>query len=466
MKRNLIPALILVLILLSACAQPSPPTTEAPPATTAPVTRVEPEAVTQQPASTQAVETSPVEPAGEGDACLACHSSPELLAASADAAGSTQAGELDKYLVDGEQFPQSVHGLNGCMSCHGGQAAEDKATAHLGMTADPGSSAQALCGECHPNVTAVHAGSLHMNLSGIRYALKQRSLLADHPAVDEAVDAVFGDYQAACGDCHVSYPEAAGGGLIAGHMFQRRPDMEATCTACHNTLAGAEFLGENGHSGDVHYTQGGMECVDCHEGSEMHGQPAECQTCHPGPEGQQLPPPNHRYDGVQSPRCETCHISVATGNDDILMHEMHGSKLSCQVCHATVYQNCESCHIEADGEVDFEASPGFLIGRNPMQTYDRPYEYVPVRHVPVEPGTFDSLGANLLKNFARVETWKYATPHNIQRNTPQTTTCTACHGSDQFFLTVDKVDPAEVEANRNVIVDQPPAEITSSEQFR
>jgi nitrate/TMAO reductase-like tetraheme cytochrome c subunit len=55
--------------------------------------------------------------------------------------------------------------------------------------------------------------------------------------------------------------------------------------------------------------------------------------------------------------------------------------------------------------------------------------------------------------------WAYATPHNIQRNTPQTETCNSCHGNEEIFLTADKIKPEELEANRDVIVENVPGPI-------
>ncbi|NJN44841.1 MAG: hypothetical protein HC806_09075 [Anaerolineae bacterium] len=103
-----------------------------------------------------------------------------------------------------------------------------------------------------------------------------------------------------------------------------------------------------------------------------------------------------------------------------------------------------------------------MIGRNPNPNYHRPYEYVPVRHVPVDVNSYSFYGENLLPNFNLLPTWTYATPHNIQRITPQNESCTSCHGNPDIFLTIDKVAPEEVEANQSVIVDQIPAPITDN----
>jgi hypothetical protein len=58
----------------------------------------------------------------------------------------------------------------------------------------------------------------------------------------------------------------------------------------------------------------------------------------------------------------------------------------------------------------------------------------------------------VLPDFNALPTWAYATPHNVQLNTPQAETCNACHGNPDLFLTADKVRPEEIEANLPVIV--------------
>jgi thiosulfate/3-mercaptopyruvate sulfurtransferase len=102
----------------------------------------------------------------------------------------------------------------------------------------------------------------------------------------------------------------------------------------------------------------------------------------------------------------------------------------------------------------------FMIGLNPLESYDRPYEYVTLRHVPIAKDSYAFYGDNLLPNFDALPTWVYTTPHNIQRNTPQTESCDACHGNADLFLTADKVYPEELNANLPVIVNTIPAPIS------
>ncbi|MFC2070126.1 hypothetical protein ACFLTB_03000, partial [Chloroflexota bacterium] len=66
-------------------------------------------------------------------------------------------------------------------------------------------------------------------------------------------------------------------------------------------------------------------------------------------------------------------------------------------------------------------------------------------------------GTSLLPDFNAVPTWKYATPHNIQLNTPQNESCNACHGNSDIFLTEGDISSEEKEANKGVIVEEIPA---------
>jgi thiosulfate/3-mercaptopyruvate sulfurtransferase len=98
----------------------------------------------------------------------------------------------------------------------------------------------------------------------------------------------------------------------------------------------------------------------------------------------------------------------------------------------------------------------FKIGRNPIQSPERPWEYVTLRHVPIARDSFAYYGEDLLPNFDTLPTWVYATPHNTQRVTPQSSSCDACHGNPEVFLTRDDVREDELETNRSVIVEEVP----------
>jgi len=354
----------------------------------------------------------------------------------------------ERVILTSKTFSTTLHYKYGCIACHGGTSGtDDKAAAHEGMVRDP--DAQETCALCHAETVAAHDKSLHSSLQGYWTVLEARSSAEHLPQIQVAFNNHCASCHASCGQCHVSRPTANEGGLLAGHDFKPLPPMNLTCTGCHGSRINDEYKGENqGYPADVHYNPGGMACFVCHTGNEMHGVNMDA---------------NHRYDGAPTPGCTDadCHPAVKPG-DGVAQHDQtHLDKLSCQVCHAVDYKNCYSCHVQksADGtpfyKID-ESQMSFKIGRNPRPGADRPWDYVPVRHVPIARDTFDYYGKDLLSNFDKLPTWVYATPHNIQLSTPQNASCNACHGNKPIFLTADSVNPDELKANRAVIVEEIP----------
>jgi hypothetical protein len=132
------------------------------------------------------------------------------------------------------------------------------------------------------------------------------------------------------------------------------------------------------------------------------------------------------------------------------------------VCHSVgPYKQCYGCHVgkDEDGLPYRQLEPSeldFKIGLNPRQSEERPWNYVLLRHVPVNEDIFAAYGENLLPDFDAEPTWKYTTPHNIQWVTPQNTECNNCHGTPDLFLMEHDVLPEELEANQSVIVPEPP----------
>lgn len=353
----------------------------------------------------------------------------------------------EKVLVDSSFF-ETEHGQAACTVCHAGDSsASDKDLAHANMIATPDTDPERTCGNCHNEIVATNADNLHVNQKGYFQAMYSRSLPENHAALDE----MFGNHcqscHTTCGDCHIAQPDSVGGGLLNGHNMVKTPPMTRTCTACHGSRVGNEYMGKNeGIPGDVHFRQGRMNCVACHDGASMHDS-----------EGR-----NHRYEGQQGPSCESCHDQVGKTSDPIVQHQIHQDKLSCQVCHSVSYTSCDSCHVaisESSGMPFFKTSATyftFFIGQNTRKSTERPYDFVIVRHIPVDPQSFEYYGENLLPNFNLLPNWDYATPHNIQRWTPQNETCNSCHGNADIFLTADKVKPEELENNKDVIVENVP----------
>ncbi len=358
----------------------------------------------------------------------------------------------EKVLISTEEFVPTVHGQMQCTFCHNGVQAEDKETAHEGLIARPSeSTAENVCQTCHKDQAATFANSLHSTQGGYWTTIDARSVPEDHFELQE----MFGNHCASChttcGDCHVSQPASVGGGLIEGHMFNATPSMTRNCTACHGSRVGNEYLGKNEEvRPDVHFRQARMTCVDCHTGAEMHASDAAdmAQT--------------HRYEAVGT-ACADCHPNVVDGSDGVEMHTQHVDDLSCQTCHSASYSSCDNCHLEVSEETGnpFYKTDGtyltFYIGKNPLLSASRPYTYVPLRHVPIDPNSYSFYTGEALQNYDALPTWVYATPHNIQLETPQNESCEACHGNPDIFLTADKVSEGELDANQSVIVEEIPA---------
>ncbi|WKZ34249.1 MAG: cytochrome c3 family protein [Anaerolineales bacterium] len=362
----------------------------------------------------------------------------------------------EKAIVDAEKFLQTEHGKMTCIECHAGVNVSVKDEAHVDLIAAPSEQSDIYCAECHEEQVAVYPNALHNTQTGYWTTINARNgnVPEDHPALNE----MFGNHCASChtscGECHVSQPKNVGGGLFSGHVFEKTPPMTRSCTACHGSRVGNEYLGKNeGFPGDVHFREARMNCVKCHTGEALHGDPSIA--------------PDHRLSGAEDPKCSDCHADAASGADGIEMHTYHGdgTTISCQVCHSISYTSCDGCHVaisEKTGNPFFETQATymtFFIGKNPIQSEDRPYRYVPVRHVPIAPTSYQFYGENLLSNFDALPTWVYATPHNIQRNTPQNASCEACHGNPDIFLTADKVKESELSANLKVIVQALPARL-------
>lgn len=353
----------------------------------------------------------------------------------------------EKVLVS-QDFMKTVHGSAKCTDCHGGTQSADKETAHAGMVADPsGDSKQ--CAGCHAAQATTFSKSLHATLDGYWTVLDARSTPENHPKLEEAFQNHCSSCHSSCGDCHISQPKSVGGGLLNGHNFEKTPPMTRTCTACHGSRVGAEYLGKHEEiPGDVHFREGRMNCVACHPGSNIHAAADETNA--------------HRYTGEQSPACTDCHPTVGADGDKVTQHTIHKDTLSCQVCHSVKYTSCDGCHVQISDSTGnpFYKTEGdyltFFIGLNPRQDESRPYKYVPVRHVPVSATSFQFYGKDLLSNYNNLPTWVYATPHNIQRKTPQNESCASCHGNSDLFLTADKVKAEELEANKPVIVSEIP----------
>lgn len=356
-----------------------------------------------------------------------------------------------------EEFKDGWHGDMSCAECHNGvDNTSDKKEAHSGdFVAHPSSDAEKNCGECHSEITEDYQTSLHHG-TGQKRKVAMRHGLDGHKQFDELPQHQIEGYNkncatchGTCGNCHVVRPPAKGGGLSDGHKFNRNPDMLNVCVGCHVSRGGHAFLGvAPGTEPDVHLTKADFECLDCHEGAELHGNGEEV---------------HQRYAYSELPSCDNCHPNIESSNN---YHSMHMDDFNCQTCHSQEYNSCGSCHIHGEG-ARIPSYQDFKIAKNPLPQIKSEYKYALVRKTPAAPDSWKEYGVEHSSHFSVLPTYNYTTPHNILRWTERTdvgegNSCYAnCHVSlkdgelinkDIYLFQEDLLD-YEVEATKGITVD-------------
>ena len=361
--------------------------------------------------------------------------------------------EPQKKVLVAADFLDGDHGEIACEICHGGNAeAPDKTAAHEGLKPNPPLiDPEGACGECHEQIVATAKDSLHATLGPFATILKSRSKPDKHKTIEMGLERHCGGCHTSCGGCHVSRPASVGKGFVNGHLFKARSDPLNQCTACHGSRVGNEYIGRRGQ-GDIHAIKGNMGCVACHKAEEMHA------AAPAGLKG--------RYHLKEAIACTDCHKDLQHGQ--IRNHNIHVGKVQCQVCHSQTYTNCYSCHTGTDkkglayyvNQKDVEKMKIGLAYEKDVPGAD--FNFMLVRHIPVDPELFAYYAKDVLSRFDEVPTWKRTSPHNIQRKTWQAATCNHCHGNRDLFLSNKDLLDYEIKANRKVVVSdiRVPARVT------
>lgn len=335
------------------------------------------------------------------------------------------------------EFVASTHNRLGCEGCHQGNPdVSERGEAHKGLVPRPSRQPDVACGGCHEQQVADAKTSLHFTVRGEETLMKVR-VAHRWPEAQPVFQQACQSCHASCGDCHVSKAKAARGGLMDGHLFVKRPPVEAGCGTCHGGRIAPEYLGKNqGFPPDVHWEKAKMDCIACHTAAQLHGDGT--------------PYPN-RHAVKTKPSCLSCHPDAKAMDSPIEQHAVHRDTVNCVVCHSTVYRGCDGCHL---GE-GAKSSLQFKIGVTSRAK--AAYRYTLLRHVPTLRTTLDPKLKDAMPNYDAVPTWKDTVPHNIQRKTPRTQSCNGCHGNARIFLRAGDLDPAEAAANNTVAVPQVPA---------
>jgi len=353
----------------------------------------------------------------------------------------------EKIWVNSEIAEDENHGELSCEECHGGDPNEpDWKKAHVGLVKDPSYlDASKTCGTCHETIAENYQKSLHVTLSPFTKMIDTR---ADsdknvHAKVNAGRENHCNACHSSCGQCHISRPESAEGGLLDGHLFQKQPPIQLVCTACHGSRIEKEYFGKNKDIPPDIHKEKYFKCTKCHKAEEMHGDGKDYAN---------------RYEVENGPKCIDCHKNINDEkSNNAKQHLIHKDRVSCNVCHSMPYKNCYACHVGKDklGYKFFKTKAStleFKIGLNPLKSQKRPEKFVTLRHIPVDQGTYKFYTDNGLANFDKLPTWKLCTPHNIRKSTPQNKTCNSCHENTDLFLLEKDIKQEYLNANRKVVV--------------
>jgi len=365
-------------------------------------------------------------------------------------------------------FKSDPHGKIPCTACHNGvDKTDDKTVAHSGnFLKKPSKDAIHKCGTCHADIASKSENNIHQGW-GQKSMVCLRAGKDNVPngfsqlstEVQEGYETNCGKCHATCGDCHINRPKAGGGGLYLGHSFFKTPNMVDHCTTCHTSRGGHAYFGVGaGTVPDVHLSQAGFKCLDCHNKHEIHG------------DGKMY---DQRYKYPELPKCTNCHSNVNNSNQ---FHTAHINTFSCYTCHSQDYNNCGSCHIGSEEGARIHSHQGYKIGMNPIKDTKPQYKYALLRRSLMAPDSWQNYGIALLSNFSVKPTYKYTTPHNIIKITTRTgykdnngiwqtySTCyQGCHiyrvttdslaNTQLYLFDSDNIETWEKSSNGNIIVD-------------
>jgi len=302
-----------------------------------------------------------------------------------------------------DAFKASGHYPLGCTGCHHGDSKSiDKDSAHSGdFIKHPSLLYEEKCGTCHKEITDNFTTSIHQG-TGQKRSVAMRSGLNGPDEFDQLPAHQIEGYNnncaschGTCGNCHVVRPAMGGGGLAAGHNFNKTPDNDV-CMTCHTTKGDAP-----GTQPDLHVEKRDFKCLSCHDELELHGN------------GQVV---EQRYAYEELPKCEDCHEGIEAKND---YHSQHFDTFNCHVCHSQDYNNCGSCHINGEG-TRIPSYLGFKIATNPLPDIKLGYDFALVRRTPAAPDNWKEYGVEAYSSFEALPTYNYATPHNLLRWTERT----------------------------------------------
>ncbi len=333
--------------------------------------------------------------AQESSECLACHDDKSLT--------GTRQGKTVSVYVDAKKFAASIHGSLPCVGCH--KDLEGKELPHEERLAP------AVCSDCHPAETKLHAESLHGK------AVKRGDPLAPRCVDCHGNHAIVAKSDPRspvapmripflCGKCHQEgAPVARQRTIHQDHILENYSEsihgegllrkgliVSATCVSCHTAHS---ILPHTDPASSIARKNIAMTCTKCHAQIEVvhrkvikgelwekeaHVLPA-CVDCHQPHKARRV-----FYDqGMADKDCLRCHErpDIVSARDRRSMTvnplELAGSRhvrIACSQCHSgvnvakerpceaiTQKVDCASCHAEI-GQQYAKSTHGQLNAKN------------------------------------------------------------------------------------------------------
>lgn len=143
-----------------------------------------------------------------------------------------------------------------------------------------------------------------------------------------------------CNNCHDANFQVA------------QPD---ACKACHGRISKQEQLGIT----DIHQTQYGMKCTNCHKTGDIHGDGHSYTNMF-----DEADLGNGQYDYPIDADCSDCH-SGDNAPPANAAHNQHGEDIHCSTCHTGQVISCYNCHfnqqIDRHQKIPYGVLKGFTI---------------------------------------------------------------------------------------------------------
>ncbi|MGA7838739.1 MAG: hypothetical protein WB996_12270 [Ignavibacteriaceae bacterium] len=153
------------------------------------------------------------------------------------------------------------------------------------------------------------------------------------------------------GSCDVCHKVEKDGKGFYSTAAAKKKDL---CFNCHEGIASIRKINEENETPDVHEEMG-LECLDCHSISDVHGDGAEFTSLND--------------PGAISAKCENCHDSISKN----VSHYIHRNKVDCKGCHTREVVSCTNSQLETmikEGKRVTQQVSGweFLINYNGLVT--------------------------------------------------------------------------------------------------